>query len=218
MVFSPDIIKLCSAFCVQGENCEFKFTSKWLSIPENYTDFFNHIKTRHGCNCIDSVKIGSPRLTGTELKTIQFTVLGPPFLAHHYFKPIFYRLENPTGGTEQVFFVVILLKTDNFGNKVLSWVVVQLTPEITPIVVKITINETENSRMVTQWGQHSVPTLSWTVKPLRFNDFRTLVEIPQNADTVQIFPFSLPVSLLSEYYVNENIGKFCYTITFELKA
>lgn len=208
---------MCSTFIVQGEPCEYKFTSNWLSEPENCTAFINHMKSRHGFGCVNDVKTGLVYTTRTAQTAIESATAKSLLPANHYFQPIFFRFQNLAQDKEQLLFRITLFRADSSGNKTLSSALVQLTPEIKPIVAKITMNANANSKMVSQWGQHSTSTLSWTVKAISFKEFRKLVKVSQNAETRPLFPFSLPVSFLSEYYVGDCDGKIVDTMVFELK-
>ncbi len=104
--------------------------------------------------------------------------------------------------------------------KKMSFAFVQLTPpETSQMIVKLKIVGKPSSGMISQYGQNSLPVLSWSQKPMTFNKFMEMVEKPpDNPGTELSFPFSLPVSLLSDYYSSADKEDLCVEYTVDLTS
>lgn len=210
------MIKMCSIFSNSSQNCQFKFTATWLREPENCSNFIKHLKSCHEYTCLDDVKIGQKYNYIWEMNYFHGLKVSSSKPPHQYWRPRFYRFRNRSYSKEQIFFRIVLLKVDSSGNKILSFGLVQLTPVIEPLIMRITIKGNANPRMVAKWGANSSSDLSWNLQPIWFNEFKKMVEVSANTEKRLSFPFSLPISFLAEYYVGDD-GKFVETMSFELR-
>ncbi len=122
-----------------------------------------------------------------------------------YSKPDFHRVHLPNEDKVELFFLIPLLKVDKLGNKFVFFAYVQLTPERIPMQVKFTINANSNSRMDSQWGPNRLASQSWTQKIIGFKEFVEMVKTFKRRPESGIqLPFKLPLSFLSEYYLDED--------------
>lgn len=212
---SPNIIKLCASL---GEPlCQYKFTSTWLSEPENCKAFVNHMKSCHGYDFIDNLQVGTTYQTVLNWAEIQKAKSIIPTTFNPQVKKIirlkFFRIKSPYLGKDQLFFQITWLELKNLSDQPhsVSWIIICLTPETIPVMtVRRSIVGAENT---TIGGQYSSPVLSWTLKPISIDQFINIV----NGGMTSLIPFSVPVDFLIKYYLSED-EKLTGTLTVECAA
>lgn len=205
-------INLCDQFYLSIA-CKFQVN---LYKSLNVDKILNHIKIAHGAYTLktgvefeSSILLGMGSQLRKRLEDQTKSCIVPVFVELVHFTD-----ENFSKPSRELFIVFRKVEVGLQRNVSLSWLCVWLTSEAKEnnfsVKMKITIEGKPKASLATNIRNDCVPDVSWTLNPIRAPEFAEWKLKPNHKID---FPFSLPLSHISNHYV-DNEDNFTVSISF----